>query len=691
VRERRDGGEHRQRIRRGGGGGAHQPAAPLLTIPNAPARLDARTAALGAGAAYAAVLLSLRWWNAPGLWALTVALALLAAWLIRSHPGQAEPIAAAWPPLHVAIVLTGSLDSPLAALAALWVAVIGRREPSWALPAAVGAAIAGPAVHFLRPGGSPPHPSVVRWLLIVAAGGLIAHFVPASPSRPADVTESEDDEPEEPASPVSPGAVEDDLAVLTRALELLRRAADAHEATLWRLDPGHGRTVVQVSWTAVPGVQRPAPVVDLEGHPFGWTIHEQVHVHLQRGKRALPSPWAQEMLLVPVAAPHGVLAFAYPGVVPPATEPVALDAGRHLSALARLLAVRRGAERDERRMQALVAAVQTLPGELEMDAFARALADAVCRGSGADGAAVALAPVDGVAGRVLHVETAQGKPPRIPPAVGEGDSRLALAMKHGVALSYADLRRERDRLPLFGPREEWDPQPRSAAFIPLAADGRTLGAVAVWHAEPGHFGERETELLRLLCSVAPLPFRSATQYEALDKRASTDALTSLPNRRTFETRLAAAAGYFDRYARPFSLVIMDVDHFKRFNDTWGHEAGDRVLQHVAEVVRGTVRDVDLPARLGGEEFVVLLPETGLRAAVEAAERIRRAVEGRAVVWNGRPLSVTISLGVAACPDCIPSPADVLAAADAALYRSKGNGRNRVTAAPRAGAETPPAG
>ncbi|HET6762481.1 MAG TPA: sensor domain-containing diguanylate cyclase, partial [Longimicrobiaceae bacterium] len=661
---------------------ADQPAAPHLTIPTPAGRPDPRTAALGAGAAYAAVLLSLRWWNVPGLWALTIALGALAGWLLRGDGDEAEPVAAAWPPLHLAIILTGGIHSPLIALAGAWVAVLGRRAPRWLVPAAAFAAVAVPAVHFLRPGGTPPPSDLLRYLLVVLAGGAAAHLLgPAAPRTPSADTS---DEPPEPRAPGDP-APDDDESAVARTLELLRRAADAHEATLWRVDGGHGSTVVQTAWTAAPGVAPPQPVVDLEGHPFGWTIHEQVHVHLQRGKRALPSPWAQEMLLVPVHGPDGVLAFAFPGVVPPGTEPIALEAGRHISGLLHLLAVRRASERDERRMQALVAAVQTLPGELEMDAFARALAAAVCAGAGADGAAVALASVDGAAGRVLHVETARGAPPKIPPAVGEGDSRLALAMKHGVALTYADLRRERDRLPLFAPREEWDPAPRSAAFIPLMADGRTLGAVVVWHAQPGHFGERETELLRLLCSVAPLPFRSATQYEALDKRASTDALTGLPNRRTFETRLASAAGYHDRYARPFGVIILDVDHFKRFNDTWGHEAGDRVLQHVAETVRTAVRDVDLPARLGGEEFVVLLPETGLRASVDAAERIRRAVEARGVVWNGRPLSVTISLGVSACPDCVGAPADALAAADAALYKSKANGRNRVTAAPRAGA------
>ncbi|HEX8246256.1 MAG TPA: sensor domain-containing diguanylate cyclase, partial [Longimicrobium sp.] len=231
---------------------------------------------------------------------------------------------------------------------------------------------------------------------------------------------------------------------------------------------------------------------------------------------------------------------------------------------------------------------------------------------------------------------------------------------------------------------QWRTPPRSAAVFPLVADGRALGAVAAWHPEPGRFGEKETELLRLLCSIAPLPLRTARQYEALDQRAHTDALTGLPNRAAFEGRLATLAHVYARYARPFALLVLDVDFFKQFNDTHGHEAGDRVLQHVAAVVRQTVRDVDTPARLGGEEFVVLMPETGLRASQDAGERLRRSIEARAVTWNGRPLSVTVSIGAAACPDCTTNAAEVLKLADEALYRAKGGGRNRVVAAAKVG-------
>jgi diguanylate cyclase (GGDEF)-like protein len=391
------------------------------------------------------------------------------------------------------------------------------------------------------------------------------------------------------------------------------------------------------------------------------------------------------MLVVPVDLPEGVLALAYPGLVPPGADAAALAAARHLATVDALLRLRGGQEREDARVRAIAEAARSLPGEIEVDAFARRLAAVVRQGTGAAGVAVAVGPDEAGRGKVLHVDDT-GPSPTLPDGgFGEGESRLALAMKHAVDLGYADLRREREKLPLLAPGEQWRTLPRSAALFPLVADGRALGAVAAWHPEPGRFGEKELELLRLLCSIAPLPLRSARQYEALDHRAHTDALTGLPNRAAFEERMATLAHVFDRYARPFSLLVLDVDFFKKFNDTHGHEAGDRVLQHVAAVIRQTVRDVDTPARFGGEEFVVLMPETGYRASHDAAERLRRSIESHPLTWNGRPLSVTVSIGASGCPDCTVTATEVMRLADEALYRAKAAGRNRVVSAPRLGA------
>ncbi len=478
-----------------------------------------------------------------------------------------------------------------------------------------------------------PWGALLAALAGLAAGAFAAPLLARSgAARPAPPPAGSATEAPSAAS----GGDGDDPDVLSRELELVRLATDAHEAALWRMWPDETRATL-LGWSALPGYAPEADELSLLGHPFGWAITERVHVRLERGRKPLPTTWAAEMLLVPVDAPSGLLALAYTGGVPPGAEPNALLAATQLGAISTLLHRRDDAARTEVRVRTLFEAVRNLPGELDLERFAEELGEAVRRSTDAAGATVATWDAEAGRGEILGV--VGDAPGRVGPghAFADGESRLGLAAKHGVALSYGDLRRERDALPLCVPGERWTEAPRSAAVVPLAADGRVVGVVAAWDPRPDRIGETEMEFLRLLGALAPLPLRSARQYEALDRRASEDALTGLANRRTFEARLAAASSHFERYQRPFSLLILDVDHFKKFNDTWGHEAGDRVLQHVAELVRGSVREVDLPARLGGEEFVVLLPETPLMAAVEVAERVRKAIAGKPVVWHGRPL------------------------------------------------------
>jgi len=589
-------------------------------------------------------------------------------------------VAALWPPLHLLIIATGSLASPLAPLAAGWLGLFSRRAPPKSiLPTAVVVAVLGIVADAVD-GTLPGWTIALRWVLWMAIGAALASLAAGGASaRPRGKTA-----PVEPAEPRArrSGDATDAEAVET-ALATVMRATDAHEAALWRAEgDGEERTAALLSRVAAPDVDAPESPVPLAGHPFAWAIDERLPQRIERGKKTLPAPWAAEMLLVPVEVDERVmvLALGYPGMVPPGAETAAARAGHHVATLLGLLKARQAVRRAEAGMRAVAEAVRTLPGELGLDKFAAQLAAAVRQGTGAAGAGVAMVTDESGRGKVLHV--CGDSIPMDAEGFGEGESRLALAVKHGVELRHADLRKERDRLPLLTAAERWETPPRSAVVLPLMLDGRAMGAVAVWHPEPGRLGEREMEIARMLCSVAPLPMRSARRFEALDQRASTDPLTGLANRSTFDARLASLGGYFDRYARPFSVVALDVDFFKKFNDTWGHEAGDRVLQHVAELLKQTVRDVDLPARMGGEEFVVLLPETTLGQAAEAAERIRRTLESRTVDWNGQRLSVTASLGVSACPDCTASPGEVLSQADAALYRAKDAGRNRVAVAPR---------
>jgi diguanylate cyclase (GGDEF)-like protein len=161
--------------------------------------------------------------------------------------------------------------------------------------------------------------------------------------------------------------------------------------------------------------------------------------------------------------------------------------------------------------------------------------------------------------------------------------------------------------------------------------------------------------------------------EELERLSVTDQLTGLFNRRRLMEVLEAEVHRSKRNLHPFALLIMDVDHFKKFNDAHGHLAGDHVLAGVADVLRETTREIDTTARYGGEEFVAVLPETGLEAAVEVAERIRGTLASR--IFEGR--RVTLSIGAAEFPAHGDDAQLLIAAADAALYRAKGAGRNRV--------------
>ncbi|BDG03029.1 GGDEF domain-containing protein [Anaeromyxobacter oryzae] len=174
----------------------------------------------------------------------------------------------------------------------------------------------------------------------------------------------------------------------------------------------------------------------------------------------------------------------------------------------------------------------------------------------------------------------------------------------------------------------------------------------------------------------------------LAESALQDPLTGLSNRRHLEERLAAEVAAGLRHARPVSVLLVDVDHFKAVNDAHGHLAGDEALKMVAFVLRGAVRKEDVLARFGGEEFVVVARETPLAGARALGERIRRAVERSRCAWQGQDLALTVSIGVtvsvgAAQLEPGRTERELLESADRALYLAKQGGRNRVVAIPAA--------
>jgi diguanylate cyclase (GGDEF)-like protein len=168
--------------------------------------------------------------------------------------------------------------------------------------------------------------------------------------------------------------------------------------------------------------------------------------------------------------------------------------------------------------------------------------------------------------------------------------------------------------------------------------------------------------------------------QRLEHLSQHDALTGLLNRRAIEQLLDREAQRLLRFNEPFTVLLIDIDHFKRINDRYGHAAGDVVLREVAIRLQAQAREVDRVARYGGEEFCVLLPHTVHEGAWQAAERLREAVCHHPIVWGEDHISVTISMGLACASDCTETLQSLLKRADEALYEAKAGGRNRVVTA-----------
>ena len=230
----------------------------------------------------------------------------------------------------------------------------------------------------------------------------------------------------------------------------------------------------------------------------------------------------------------------------------------------------------------------------------------------------------------------------------------------------------------------------SVALLPLLQRGQLIGSLNLGSCDAQRFGAgSSTDFLVRMAALVAVCLHNALATERLKWAGLTDGLTGVYNRRYFEARCLEEVQAARRSGQPLACLLLDVDHFKRVNDSRGHAAGDAVLRYVARLIRAQLRGSDVLARYGGEEFVLLLPATALPLALETAERIRRVIEAQSMPVGAQDfLHVTISIGVALLQDGPPGPdaaaqvADLVARADQAMYQAKQDGRNRVVPARR---------
>lgn len=220
---------------------------------------------------------------------------------------------------------------------------------------------------------------------------------------------------------------------------------------------------------------------------------------------------------------------------------------------------------------------------------------------------------------------------------------------------------------------------KSILAIPIIRKEKNIGVVVVTSKNSNYFSKREVDFLSALANQAGIAIENARLYRMMEYSASTDGLTGLYNHRYFQVRLQEEVNRNKRNKSTLSLLMLDIDHFKNYNDNNGHPLGDEVLKRVGEILTNNVRSIDIVARYGGEEFAIILPETSGEDAFSVAERIRENIEK--ISFPGEKLQpsgkLSISIGLASYSSSATSKEELIKRADQALYQAKYRGRNRV--------------
>ncbi len=332
------------------------------------------------------------------------------------------------------------------------------------------------------------------------------------------------------------------------------------------------------------------------------------------------------------------------------------------------------AQHRAKELDALQKATTALLSTLELDALLGQILDA------------AISAIPATETGLLHLVVPETGELQVRAAPSGEESRIRL-FKPTAVESYS-ARAVRQRRPFLiedvlldssiGVNADFPEMPQISSLIvaPLLTEERVYGALALGSSHKAAFTPRDLQLLVSFAATATTALRNAQLHAAVQQQAITDPLTGLYNRRGFTDLAEHELVRAQRFNRPLSMILIDIDHFKEINDSYGHLMGDKILTAVSSNCKAELRQVDIVARYGGDEFIVLLPETSLQEAMPAAERLRARIESLRSPFNGDTISTTICIGVTEL-----QPGDTLKSlierTDQALYRAKQSGRNQV--------------
>ncbi len=354
----------------------------------------------------------------------------------------------------------------------------------------------------------------------------------------------------------------------------------------------------------------------------------------------------------------------------------------NLGMFAQLLETQAEHSRQNRQSQSLLQASQTFQQQRTNESLGQSICDSALTVTGASRAALIRWYPDSQTGVVQSVSSAHHVQRGMPVVLESLVGQHCLA---GLPHVWEDAHLLEQNNPVYSPLHTLS-QLGSLSIVPLKQGAIVTGAIVVESDTVGGVLKRDMRNVRLLSAIASVSLETVWQIEEATKRARTDALTGLANRREFDEMLARAVAEADRFGHSVGLVVCDVDNFKRVNDLYGHEVGDHVLRSIAATLSTNVRGVDLVARYGGDEIVMLLGKADVAMSWEVAERMRGSIEAKSVGVGEHLVHVTASFGVASYPETARLGDDLFPAADKALYEAKREGRNCVRFARPLGSE-----
>lgn len=477
--------------------------------------------------------------------------------------------------------------------------------------------------------------------------------------------------------PMPEEAERDDRVLLVRILGLLTDHLGAHEAVLWEPHEGEGGLLVASAWSR--GADPPALsegerlLIDLAASEQRNTSNQggaglrllSTGVQVNGGRGAVSVHYREDPSASKIELTERLQRFA-PEV-----------AVRYELVRARAVLAMRA-----KRLRAMIRTAITLQGSRDPIALEEVIVRDAGRVTGADWGFL----VRGNRERELPaiVRVSEGVPGAFHERLSAHRNTLVgevfYSGKHRIVTDARVLISSRDAILDDTPLPSGT---RSLVAIPVrrSESEPTIGVLVLGRDQRNGFSITDSHAAQDLATIAAGALDTAWAWQDATLSAKTDQLTGLPNRRAFEEEFARMIAETDRYGREAALVIVDVDHFKQVNDTYGHDAGDQVLKAIGATLLAMARTTDKVARLGGEELAMLLPHTDREGALEAAERCRKAIEGLEVRTNVGSVRVTASFGVALYQERSGAAGALFDRADQALYSAKHGGRNRVVLAP----------